>query len=93
MTSLRLVISLDTFQPLLDFYQNNPAPDYRTIPRELLHLSKGLFEAPEVPEDLYAQARSFGGVALLCMHAPMEVASKADIYEAVRGYVAFLKDM
>ena len=33
------------------------------------------------------------GVALLCMHAPMEVASKADIYEAVRGYVAFLKDM
>jgi len=33
------------------------------------------------------------GVALLCMHAPMEVASKTDIYEAVRGYKAFLKDM
>ena len=33
------------------------------------------------------------GVALLCMHAPMEIASKADIYEAVRGYKAFLKDM
>ena len=33
------------------------------------------------------------GVALLCMHAPMEVASKADVYEAVRGYKAFLKDM
>lgn len=33
------------------------------------------------------------GIALLCMHAPMEVASKADVYEAVRGYKAFLKDM
>ena len=33
------------------------------------------------------------GVALLCMHAPMEVASKADVYEAVKGYKAFLKDM
>lgn len=33
------------------------------------------------------------GIALLCMHAPMEIASKTDIYEAVRGYKAFLKDM
>lgn len=33
------------------------------------------------------------GIALLCMHAPMEAASKADIYEAVRGYKAFLKNM
>ena len=34
-----------------------------------------------------------GGVAVLCMHAPWEVASKADIYEAYRAYMAFLKDM
>ncbi len=33
------------------------------------------------------------GIALLCMHAPGEIASKADIYEAVRGYHAFLKYM
>ena len=33
------------------------------------------------------------GVALLCMHAPMEVASKADVFEAVKGYKAFLKEM
>ena len=33
------------------------------------------------------------GLAILCMHAPMEVSSKADIYEAVRGYKAFLKNM
>lgn len=32
------------------------------------------------------------GVALLNMHAPWEIASKADIYEAFRGYVAFLKE-
>lgn len=34
-----------------------------------------------------------GGIAILCMHAPWEIASKADIYEAYRGYCAFLKDM
>lgn len=32
------------------------------------------------------------GVAVLSMHAPWEVTSKADVYEAYRGYKAFLKD-
>lgn len=32
------------------------------------------------------------GVALHNMHAPWEVASKADIYETMRGYYAFLKE-
>lgn len=31
------------------------------------------------------------GIAVLNMHAPMEVVSKADLYEAYKGYVAFLK--
>lgn len=31
------------------------------------------------------------GVAVLNMHAPWEIASKVDIYEAYRGYEAFLK--
>ena len=31
------------------------------------------------------------GVAVLSMHAPWEVASKADIYEAKKGYIAFLQ--
>ena len=31
------------------------------------------------------------GVAVLSMHSPWEVTSKADIYEAERGYEAFLK--
>ena len=33
------------------------------------------------------------GVAVLNMHAPMEVISKADIYETYRGYLSFLKNM
>lgn len=33
------------------------------------------------------------GLPILCMHAPYEVSSKADIYEAVRGYRAFLEEM
>ena len=32
------------------------------------------------------------GVAVLCMHAPYEVSSKADIYETYKGYRAFLKN-
>ncbi len=32
------------------------------------------------------------GVALLSMHAPYEVSSKADVYEAVKGYRAFLQN-
>ena len=31
------------------------------------------------------------GVAVLSMHAPMEITSKADIYEAKKGYMAFLR--
>lgn len=33
------------------------------------------------------------GVAVLCMHAPHEVTSKADVYEAYKGYKAFLTYM
>ncbi len=33
------------------------------------------------------------GICVLNMHAPFEIASKADIFEAYRAYMAFLKDM
>ena len=33
------------------------------------------------------------GVAVLCMHGPWEVSSKADIYEAYRCYKVFLQEM
>lgn len=32
------------------------------------------------------------GVAVLNMHAPWEIISKVDLYEALKGYVAFLKN-
>ena len=32
------------------------------------------------------------GVPVLSMHGPWEVVSKADVYEAFKGYMAFLKD-
>ena len=33
------------------------------------------------------------GVAVLNMHAPFEITSKADVYEAYKGYTSFLKDI
>ena len=33
------------------------------------------------------------GLAVLCMHAPMEISSKADVYEGVRAYRVFLENM
>jgi len=32
------------------------------------------------------------GVAVLSMHSPCEIISKADLYEAKKGYAAFLKE-
>ncbi|HAE44647.1 MAG TPA: aminopeptidase, partial [Lachnospiraceae bacterium] len=40
---------------------------------------------------LYGMNVIDSGVAVLNMHAPWEATSKADIYEALRGYIAFLK--
>ena len=33
------------------------------------------------------------GVAVLCMHAPWEITSKADVYEVYKGYKAFIEEM
>lgn len=41
---------------------------------------------------LYGMEVIDSGVAVLNMHAPWEITSKADIYEAKKGYIAFLKD-
>ncbi|MBQ9064244.1 MAG: aminopeptidase [Blautia sp.] len=40
---------------------------------------------------LYGMNVIDSGVAVLSMHAPWEVTSKADIYEALKAYAAFLK--
>lgn len=41
---------------------------------------------------LYGMEVIDSGVAVLSMHAPWEVTSKADVYEAKKGYLAFLLD-
>ncbi len=41
---------------------------------------------------LYGMEVIDSGVAVLNMHAPWEITSKADVYEAKKGYVAFLKN-
>lgn len=41
---------------------------------------------------LYGMEVIDSGVAVLSMHAPWEVTSKADVYEAKKGYEAFLKE-
>ena len=40
---------------------------------------------------LYGMDVIDSGVAVLSMHAPFEITSKADIYEAEKGYAAFLE--
>ena len=40
---------------------------------------------------LYGMEVIDSGVAVLSMHAPWEVTSKADVYEAAKGYRAFLE--
>ena len=42
---------------------------------------------------LYGMEVIDSGVAVLNMHAPQEIISKADLYEAVRAYTAFLTKM
>lgn len=41
---------------------------------------------------LYGMEVIDSGVAVLNMHAPMEVIDKADLYEAKKAYLAFMKD-
>ena len=41
---------------------------------------------------LYGMEVIDSGVPVLSMHAPWEIINKADLYEAVKGYAAFLKN-
>ena len=40
---------------------------------------------------LYGMNVIDSGVAVLSMHAPWEIINKADLYEAVKAYAAFMK--
>ena len=53
-----------------------------------------MLEAAE-PSPIFLQRMNVidSGVAVLNMHAPWEIASKVDIYEAYKGYQAFLTNL
>ncbi len=42
---------------------------------------------------LYGMEVIDSGVPVLSMHAPQEIINKADLYEAIRAYAAFMTDM
>ena len=41
---------------------------------------------------LYGMEVIDSGVAVLSMHAPEEIINKADLYEAVKAYAAFMRE-
>jgi len=65
--ALREEASLEVFTPLLDHYRDNAGPSFGQMTLEEQVNSQGAFQAPEVPEALYSQAKAFGGVAVLCI--------------------------
>lgn len=84
---------------------NDANPEYMADLRRILEESKVTFQTAELGKvDVggggtiayilahYGMEVIDCGVAVLNMHAPWEVVSKADVYETKRGYVAFLNN-
>ena len=63
--ALRAETDLEVFTPLLDFYRDNADRDPMTMPTYEQLDTQGLLRCPVLPEELYDQAKAFGGVALL----------------------------
>lgn len=85
---------------------NDANPEYMALIRHIMDQNEVVFQTAELGKvdcggggTVAYIAASYGmqvidsGVAVLNMHAPMEVTSKADIYEAYRGYRAFLEEV
>ncbi len=83
---------------------NDANPEYFAHLRQIFEEEKVNFQTAELGRvdlggggtiayilALYGMNVIDSGVAVLNMHAPWEATSKADVYEAKRGYVAFLK--
>lgn len=84
---------------------NDANAEYLGSIRQMMDKHKVAFQTAEIGKvdaggggtiayimSLYGMEVIDSGVAVLSMHAPWEVTSKADIYEAKKGYVAFLKE-
>lgn len=83
---------------------NDANAEYMAVVRRIMDDAKVCFQTAELGKvdaggggtiayimSLYGMDVIDCGVAVLNMHAPWEVTSKADIYEAKKGYVAFLQ--
>jgi aspartyl aminopeptidase len=84
---------------------NDSNPEYLADLRRILEENKVAFQTAELGKvdvggggtiayilALYGMEVVDCGVAVLNMHAPWEVVSKADVYETKKGYVAFLSN-
>ena len=84
---------------------NDANPEYLADLRRILDENKVAFQTAELGKvdvggggtiayilALYGMEVVDCGVAVLNMHAPWEVVSKADVYETKKGYVAFLSN-
>lgn len=84
---------------------NDANAEYFAQIRQMLDKHKVAFQTAELGKvdaggggtiayimSLYGMEVIDSGVAVLSMHAPWEVTSKADLYEAKKGYAAFLKE-
>ncbi|MBK5253511.1 MAG: aminopeptidase [Peptostreptococcaceae bacterium] len=82
---------------------NDANPEYLAYLRNIFHKHNVTFQSSELGKvdaggggtiayimALYGMEVVDSGVAVLNMHAPWEVVSKADVHEAKKGYVAFL---
>ena len=84
---------------------NDANPEYIAMLRNIMDKNEIAFQTAELGKvdqggggtiayilANYGMSVIDSGVAVLNMHAPWEIISKADLYEAFRGYVAFLKE-
>lgn len=84
---------------------NDANAEYIAALREMMDKHKVAFQTAELGKidvggggtiayitALYGMEVIDSGVAVLNMHAPLEVTSKADVYEAYKGYCAFLQE-
>ena len=84
---------------------NDANPEFFAQIRNVLDNNKVMYQTAELGKvdaggggtiayimSLYGMEVIDAGVAVLNMHAPWEITSKADVYEAYKSYKAFLKD-
>ena len=94
---IRLILEEESYLISIPVQEENPVPimDKANVAYQTAELGKVDFGGGGTIAfiaALYGMEVIDSGVAVLSMHAPWEVTSKADIYEARKCYQAFLKN-